>query len=1313
MAAHFVASCAASMTVFTAVAGLQGVLLAVFGPRLFARVSPILQSCLVASIFLALFALPTISGAVVGTATGGHELAINWDAIRASERLVDVEVASRPWILYTPPLWFLGVYEWVLGTRDPIVLALARTAALAFGLAVTVTVAVYPLAYRRLMATVVEQSAGFGRVGRSAAMAKVLAMAIGRHPEVRAVSQFFLTTIARVERHRFVLAIAVGAALAWSLPGWLAVAHAPPLTPTLALLALPFSTMVLVLTGLRVAASLPSDLRAAWMFDVTPPSLARVRLAMTRTLFAIGVLPVLGVFAVLYWRLWGTEVAVVHTCVALAVGVLLIQALLWRFEGMPCSQPWSPERANLRQWWPAYVAGFSFFTFVIPSLELVFLSRPVGRVMFIAWLAGMTALLRAISVKQRPRDVDTSVNILASALQTGRESGGRSFADDDEAGLGATERTARGWRSMFGEHEEIAVSWSERVRAFGREVARLPGQLPRDTRFALRRLAKAPAFTTFSIVTLALSIGATTAVYSVIYSMAWRDLGIRDAGRVVAVSQWTSRGRRLANLSWPDYQDLRGTQTTLGAISGWSGFLTSLAANGSTTLISGEGVSGGGFDVVHVPMLLGRSITADDDRPDAPPVLVLSEPVWRKQFGGDPHVVGRVAKLGTQPFDVIGVAPASFLGLTTRAFSFDRPAVWVPLAAVPPMLRVLGYPLDFTNRRQTWITAIGRLGDQHPLDDASREIATIGRRLDASAPLVSTAATTRSAAMENRRNWSSAPIGEALAVPDPGLGWLIVAIPAFVLLIACTNLANLVLSRGASRRHEFAIRQALGNSRGGVIRELLVEHGLIAVAGAGAGLLIAHSLLVWLSVTVQESFGYLPQYRIAPHLEPAVVAAAVMAAVLALVISGLMPALQLTRGGVKAVIAAEASMASPRWRGRANLIAIQVAVSVGLLLVAALFVRELITSARQDEKPGLERVALVNVSFGLQQRTETQARYVLDRVLDELKTAPGVQAATVSSFLSRDPVSAPIRMETTAPDKPFADVVDQHHLRSLVEATPGLWRTLGLSMRSGRAFDETDVAGARVAVIDETAARQLFGTIDASGRTLLMRDAYQSASRREVETWAVVGVAANSLLTDPRGSDGAIYVPFAQRYVSDVAILARASTGDVSSVVGAIRTALRHADPELAINLAGRADVVSRWGASIGLGLVARIATALAFLAVGLAMAGLYGVLSHVVTRRTRELGVRAALGAEPAHIARMVLLDGLRPVAEGLLIGLAASWVIRLILQTQFTKPISGFDLVAFIIAMVPLMAAALVACYLPARRAARVNPNVALKEL
>jgi hypothetical protein len=380
--AHFIASFAAGVCVLLSVAGGQGLVLAALGPRRFSRISPLLQLCLVAVIVVGFLMLPVINVSVVDT-------------------LKQSGPEARPWILGMPPLWFLGVYEWVLGTDDPVLLGLARTAGVALIAGLAATVASYPVAYRRVMVAVIEDAGANAGDRPARRISRLVTVWTGRRPAVRAVSQFLLATFGRVERHRFVIAAAIGTAVAWGLPSWMSVVSDHPAAPRADVLSLPLSSMLFLVVGLRIAASLPSDPKAGWLFEVTPPPRRDARSAMERTMFAFGVLPVALLFVPLYWTLWGREVALTHMLVSLAMGVVLIEAALLRLSGMPCACPWNPEGVNLGRWWAAYVLGFVLFTGGAPDVELTLFGRPRATALFVASVLIAALALRVISLRKR------------------------------------------------------------------------------------------------------------------------------------------------------------------------------------------------------------------------------------------------------------------------------------------------------------------------------------------------------------------------------------------------------------------------------------------------------------------------------------------------------------------------------------------------------------------------------------------------------------------------------------------------------------------------------------------------------------------------------------------------------------------------------------------------------------------------------------------------------------------------------------------------------------------------------------------------
>jgi hypothetical protein len=394
IAAHVVASSAASIWVCLAVAATQGLTLAMVGPRLFRRASTLLQVVLVGLLVFCLASLPTLNTSIVDTLAGGPK--------------------AQPWILSMPPVWFLGVYEWILGTSDPALLALARRAALAIAAATLATVVSYPLAYRRLMVSVVETGSeprnALGRVVQA-----MLVGAAGRHPAAKAAAAFFTSTIARVERQRFVLAIALGLAVAWGLPGLRTSASSTE--PVASLLALPMAAMMFLTAGLRISASLPADVRAAWLFDVHYVSRKHSRRALERTMFAVGVLPAVALSSPVYWYLWGGAVALIHALVMVALGIALIELLIWHCDGMPCGQPWTPARMDFGRRWPLYLAVFLLVVAVIPRVELLLFRHDTAAVLVVATLLALAMGVRYASAKHQIIPVYEDVDPVAGVLR--------------------------------------------------------------------------------------------------------------------------------------------------------------------------------------------------------------------------------------------------------------------------------------------------------------------------------------------------------------------------------------------------------------------------------------------------------------------------------------------------------------------------------------------------------------------------------------------------------------------------------------------------------------------------------------------------------------------------------------------------------------------------------------------------------------------------------------------------------------------------------------------------------------------------------
>jgi len=376
--AHLIASSLASMSVCIAVAAAQGLTLSLVGPRYFRQVSTLLQVVLVGLMALCLAALPAMNSSVVDTLRNGPR--------------------AQPWILSLPPAWFLGIYEVLLGSNDALLHGLARRAWMLVLVSVAVALVTYPIAYRRLMVSVAE-SGSEPRHRLARGIHWLLVRAAGRAPSVRAAAEFFTATLARVDRQRFVLAIALGVAIAWGLPGWRS--YVPTAEPAAAILALPLAAMMFLIVGLRIASSLPSDTRAAWVFEVHDLGRKPARQALERVVFLLAVVPPALLSTPVYWMLWGPTAALTHAGVMAGMGIVLIELLIWHCDGMPCGQQWTPARADLGRRWPIHFGVFLLILSAIPKLEVLLFRHPKAAAGFVIYLLVVAALVRYASAKHR------------------------------------------------------------------------------------------------------------------------------------------------------------------------------------------------------------------------------------------------------------------------------------------------------------------------------------------------------------------------------------------------------------------------------------------------------------------------------------------------------------------------------------------------------------------------------------------------------------------------------------------------------------------------------------------------------------------------------------------------------------------------------------------------------------------------------------------------------------------------------------------------------------------------------------------------
>jgi putative ABC transport system permease protein len=464
---------------------------------------------------------------------------------------------------------------------------------------------------------------------------------------------------------------------------------------------------------------------------------------------------------------------------------------------------------------------------------------------------------------------------------------------------------------------------------------------------------------------------------------------------------------------------------------------------------------------------------------------------------------------------------------------------------------------------------------------------------------------------------------------------------------------------------------------------------------------------------------FIKSARIDWSLDAGVLQATGAAVLLSIVVFGLVPALHLTRDSVRTVLDQGGANSATRWRGRANLIALQVGVSVGLFLIAVVFIRILLTelprTASGTGPPGLDRIAVTAIPFDVQRRDEARARETVNRIFADAQLRGATDAVGVTSGLPFRFVrtGSSTILSVATPDHPFVPPPMGVMVRPL-SVSASMFDILDIPVRFGRAFDDRDAAGTPLTVmVNVGLALDLFRVADATGRDLLLRiETYPTRANPRVERGTIVGVVAGGETADRRGRhDDVLYVPFTQWYEPNVAVVARSAPGG-GAPTRALRDAINRADPELAMGFLARADVLAAGPLAFAPYLASLLLT-MALLALVLAMAGLYGVLSHVVERRRRELGIRIALGADRRRITTLVLKDGFRPILEGLFIGLATALIVRVFMKASLSLNILPLDPVSWGLAVVLLVLAGAAACYLPARRASRMDPNAALRDL
>jgi macrolide transport system ATP-binding/permease protein len=803
--------------------------------------------------------------------------------------------------------------------------------------------------------------------------------------------------------------------------------------------------------------------------------------------------------------------------------------------------------------------------------------------------------------------------------------------------------------------------------------------LTHDLRFAWRMLAGRPFFSLVAVLMLGLGIGANATIFSWVETVILRPVPGVDVSRLVALHGTTS-ARDDLSFSYPNFVDLRAMRPDgIDDLIAFRGVAMNLRGDGEPRRIWGQMVTPNFFDLLRIRPALGRGfVEADGSHPDKEPVVVLSHAAWEQFFARDPAVVGRAITLNARPFTVIGVAPEGFRG-TMVGLSLD---VFVPIT----MQRALMSGDRLGQRGTSFLQVYGRLSDGASADRAQAGLDVAAARLAADHPV------------NEGRGIVIEPVTRdgAAGMLLPVMATLM-AVVGVVLLIACANLAGLMLARAAGRQREVAVRLAVGASRARIVQQFLVESLLLAAAGGVTGVLLAN----WTSGLLMTFMPPTPfPVDFDAGVSPRVVLFSVAVTAVAAMTFGLLPALRASRPDVNATLkdaAAATSGGVSRARMRSALVVAQVSLSLLLLVCAALFLRGLAQAGRVDPGFDLRTGVIAAVDLLPNGYDAPRGTAFHTALIERVSALPGVESATMAATMPLDisrgsEMGVDVHGYQPAPN----EVVEAAYNR----VGPRYFETMGIPIVAGRPLDATDVDGRRVAVvINETMARKYWAGQDAVGRTLDFGAGPAT----------VVGIAKDGKYGQiNEAPQNYMYVALAQVFRHDGLLIVR-TAGDPAGVIGAIGAEVRKLDPNLP--LFDVRTLAEHMQASIFIPrLAGMILTVFGGLALLLAMVGLYSVIAYGVVQRTREIGVRIALGATRHEILGLVVRQGLVLTGIGLVIGTALAALAANALRSQLIG-VAPLDPVSFVGAVVLLSVVACAACALPARRAARLDPVRALR--
>jgi predicted permease len=805
-----------------------------------------------------------------------------------------------------------------------------------------------------------------------------------------------------------------------------------------------------------------------------------------------------------------------------------------------------------------------------------------------------------------------------------------------------------------------------------------------DLRLALRRLRQNPGFSFVAILTLALGIGANTATFSVINAILMRPLPVHRPSELVTINE-TLAGNTFPSLSIPNYRDVRDRNTVLAGLAAYRLLPTSLGLPGNSRRLWGDLVTGNYFDLLGVKPARGRLIQPEDDRiPGGHPVAVLSYDCWRKHFGGDVSVVGQVVKFNSMDFTILGVAPQGFYGTEL----YFRPEVYFPMMMQKQLEGGNGW-LDERGTSNAFM--LGRLKPGVTMAQAESALNSIARQLAEEHPK-------EDAGMKITLT-PPGLAGNFIRGPVIGFASALFAVSSLVLLVACTNLASMLLARASDRRKETAIRLAVGAARGRLIRQLLTESLVVALAGGVGGALlvlwITDALASWrpAAVDVPISLNVTADVRVFVF--------ALLASVLTTLLFGLLPALQATKTDLVRALKNEAVSEKARhWHLRDYVVASQVALSVLLLVCSVLVVRSLQRALHAPIGYNPEGAASVSFDLNIQGYNEARGRVFERQLLEKVRALPGIESAALVDWL---PLSLNFNSDSVyieGQPKPKAAEAPTVYDFSV---SSDYFRTMQTRLLEGREFDVRDKeGGTRVAVVNQAFVQQLLHGERAIGKRF-----FTNPDRPPIEIVGVVEDGKYFSLSETKKP--VLWGPLEIWYSSSASLVARTKLNDAQAVQQ-LRNAVRDLDPTIALfntgTLTQQLDLPL-----FPARLAASVLGAFGLLALILASTGIYGVMAYAVSRRTREIGIRMAIGASQGQVLGMIGRRALLLIGSGTAIGLGLSLAVGRLLG-QILYGVEATDPLSYATVFLMILGIAAVACCVPAMRAIRINPTTALRQ-